>query len=415
MMNGRQTLLIGACERDNFGDMLFMLVTSQQLSTHSITAGGLVAADTRALTGFEVHPYVEELQRREFDCVWVVGGAVGGTLLDHAMWMVGADGTQRRTADRDHPSTGASEQTVLSATASPYLPRLDRLCTGRPPFSVINSVGLAGIYDLPGPQKLEAISAVRAAHFVSVRDRRSSFYLSRLGIRHTLAPDVVHLLAATRPRPPGTRSDVALVQVNETTLSHYGTDAFARCLANSVALRAFDLRLFVAGTAPGHDSLDQYRGLVAAFERLSSRRLTISTASTPLDKVDEIAGAALWMGTSLHGLIVASAYEVPRVGLSLDKVRTYARTWGDHMPVGVEPHDIDAAVSFAVGGEAKRTDLGRGRRLAALAAENVRQAVARLDTEGTGYRADRIPAHARATQRVSELAWRWNHKRTRPS
>ncbi|UUZ57647.1 polysaccharide pyruvyl transferase family protein [Nocardioides sp. B-3] len=57
-----------------------------------------------------------------------------------------------------------------------------------------------------------------------------------------------------------------------------------------------------------------------------------------------IAGADLFIGSSLHGAITAMAYAVPHVALDrISKLTAYLQTWGD----GLTPFDVSASELIA--------------------------------------------------------------------
>ncbi len=90
--------------------------------------------------------------------------------------------------------------------------------------------------------------------------------------------------------------------------------------------------------------------------------------------MDEIAGAYAWLGSSLHGRIVASAYGVPRVSIAKRKLDEYAQTWDPDMPWGVSPASFDDALVKAVrAAERGKADVGDD--LARRAHENMLAAV----------------------------------------
>src|SRR5215218_1336037 len=72
MSSSRRVLLVGAYERDNFGDLLFLLVTERYL-----VAAAPFSADMRALLGRHIPAYGPLLRDEAFDAIWTVGGQVG--------------------------------------------------------------------------------------------------------------------------------------------------------------------------------------------------------------------------------------------------------------------------------------------------------------------------------------------------
>ena len=79
-----RVLLVGAYERDNFGDLLFLLVTERYLEGADVVAAAPFAADMRALLGRRIPAYGPLLRDERFDAVWTVGGQVGRIDLERA-------------------------------------------------------------------------------------------------------------------------------------------------------------------------------------------------------------------------------------------------------------------------------------------------------------------------------------------
>ena len=73
-----RVLAVGPYERDNVGDLLFLLVTEHYLRGADVTAAAPFGADMTALLDRRVPAYAPLLHDEDFDVVWTVGGQVGG-------------------------------------------------------------------------------------------------------------------------------------------------------------------------------------------------------------------------------------------------------------------------------------------------------------------------------------------------
>lgn len=383
-MSNRKTLFVGAYERANFGDLLFLLISRKYRPEASTVAAAPFSGDMAHLLGHDIPGLAETLASDSFGSVWVVGGEIGGTSMADAYRM------SANTVDygewRRQTFSGRREALALvsgrAPAASPYLPRMSASPATRGCAFVVNSVGLSGLRGLRGSRRDEAWAAIEEAEYLSVRDAASSQLLTSRDIQHTLAPDLVHTILKHFPQVQRMRqADLALVQVKERVLLEYGPEEFAKSLATSRALRGFRIRLFSAGEARGHDSLELYRRVAAEFNLLSpGRRLEVGTAQRPLDKVAEIAEAGLWIGTSLHGLILSTAFSIPHVGLELEKLARYADTWSDPMPMRVDPSGLDDAIASSLA-IAQEVDLyERARDLSASADASALSASAAIES-----------------------------------
>ena len=374
----KQVLLVGAYERENFGDLLFLLKTREYLANADVTAAAPFSGDMSEILGQNVPSYAESVSSKPFGAVWVVGGEVGGTTVADAYRMSANEDQYASFLELDARAriSALEEVSGMAVAASPYLPRMSSFANTRGANLIVNSVGLSGIRRLVGARRDETWGAVREASFISVRDRQSSELLTKNSIDHLLAPDLVHSYRRTLKLSDERQSDVALVQVKSTVLKSYGTERFAEVLSKSAELNPFRIRLFSAGNARGHDSIELYQEVVDHMARIApSRQIDISRSLMPIDKLREIAQCGLWIGTSLHGLIISSSFDVPRVALELEKLVRYATTWEETMPYGVSITDLNAAVDGALSARSASIASERSLHLAELADASARHAV----------------------------------------
>ncbi|HEY8584501.1 MAG TPA: polysaccharide pyruvyl transferase family protein [Capillimicrobium sp.] len=345
-----RVLLVGPYERDNLGDLLFLLVTEPYLEGADVTAAAPFASDMRPLLGREIPAYGPLLERERFDVIWSVGGQVGGVDLRKAYRM--------SATPSDHAaflrSSRADQDALLHAVAgpiaaaAPYLPAPTRHDRNAGAVTVANSVGLASVLRAGPGRQAHLLATLRGQTITAVRDRQSSRLLKRHGIGHRLAPDAVHAIGLHRPAPPRT-DDVAVFQVSRSVLGELGPRRVADALASSTALDGLRLALLPAGTATGHDGVDELHALARRLRRRAPRLgAHVVETRQPLELVDRIATARVVVGSSLHVRIIASAYGVPRVSLARPKVSGYARTWDPAMPHDVAPAALDRAIAQAL-------------------------------------------------------------------
>ena len=376
-----RVLLVGAYERDNFGDILFLLQTEQYLPAEAeVVAGAPFGADMSALLDRHVIGYGPLLETGTFDHIWTVGGEVGGADLRHAFRMCASEEQleQWRTGGEPVRAQLIREQVGTIPIDSPYLPRPAAYPKNLATPTTINSVGFTGVSRLPAHRQQVVLDISRSADRISVRDETSSEWLTSKGIAHTVAPDLVHTIARTRPRSGARDESLALVQLSQPEIKRRGMEVFAEAIARSEQLARYRIRFFLAGTAPGHDSVEVYEELIKQIHRIApERQLEISDRRRPYDLVDEIASAGLWVGLSLHGRIISGAYGLPRVSFTKRKVDAYAATWDPAMPYGVTPDRLDDAIAEALS-PAVQAAANVGDDLAAQAERNITEAMAEL-------------------------------------
>ncbi|KFF59363.1 hypothetical protein JF66_11805 [Cryobacterium sp. MLB-32] len=349
-------VLIGAFERDNFGDLLFYQLTKTYLGERGIVAGSVIGADMRSLLGTQVYPQSDLLAARAWDAVWVVGGEVGGVTTENALAMSlpeveGAIFDAASTMGRTALSRFLSD----SAPVDPaYLPVLSRFPLNEQTPLILNSVGLGNMAaEGSGPEADTAIAVLRGASAVNVRDTSSQDFAHSVGVSTRLAPDIVHSISLHHPElrweHVPAHSPYFIFQASTTVIAKYGVENVARAIVNLAVQTGWRPVLLLAGLARHHDSPHQYEQVVQEIKR-HSPHLTPAVLATrkPLELAAWIAQSQLWLGTSLHGRIIANSFLRPRVSLENLKVTHYAQTWDREFPVSVPLDQIGEAVSAAV-------------------------------------------------------------------
>ncbi|WP_265947200.1 polysaccharide pyruvyl transferase family protein [Dechloromonas sp. A34] len=300
----RPIVFFGAFDRHNFGDILLGHVAAAECEAGEGTFAGLAARDLTAWGG----------QRIAALDSWPVPLNlihVGGELLDcyaaQAAYML------------DEPGLCWRRQ-------APYVVARHELPTG----SVVEfrAVGGVGLDERDVGFRAEVLAALAEAGSVSVRERTTQALLRAAGIDAPLVPDPVtrigerfgaRIRARIRRRDPYLAVQFAAECADDATLA-----AFARGLERL----GLPVVLFRAGAALWHDALEPYR-------RLAARSVLPMEIFVSLDVWDIcalIAGSRGYVGTSLHGRLVAEAFAVPALSLEREagaarKLRAYLATW----------------------------------------------------------------------------------------
>ena len=379
-MGRPRVLLVGAYERDNFGDLLFLLVTERYLEGADVVAAAPFSADMRALLDRRIPAYAPLLRDESFDAIWTVGGQVGRVDLRRAYRMSAGREAWRAFEASPEPERGRILHAAVggSSLVAPYIPLASAYPRNAGAVTVLNSVGIAGVRGLAPEHREPIVAALRGATSIAVRDGGSSRFLDDLGVEHRLAPDAVHALGVVDPYERDAAADVAIVQVSSARLRMLGHAQVGAALAGSVQLRGRPIRLLLAGTAPGHDAVEDYEAVVRAARR-SARGIDIAILDDrrPLALAGHIRRARVVIGTSLHVRIVAAAYGVPRLSLPKFKPTRYAKLWDPDMPFEVSLGELDAAVEAACARARRPEAAEHAERLALEAHEHLRD-VARL-------------------------------------
>lgn len=397
-------LTVGAYERDNFGDLLFLVVTGKYLEDFDVTAASPFAADMTPLLDNPVVAFGDALRDQEFDAVWSVGGEIGGTTVESAYRM----STPPEVYARFTAASYADQRVLLrqavgdAPITAGYIPTPGAFPLNAGAATVINSAGLAGVGKRPVHRRAEMLDVLRTTDGLSVRDQASSDYLSSVGVAHTLAPDVVHTLPLIDPFARDADADNVVVQASAGIIRRLGPRKLAQHLVACGNLDGLRIRFLLAGTATGHDTLDSVERVAAEIARLApSREVEIITDRGPMEIVDHIRRARVVVSSSLHVRIVAASYGVPRLTFTRGKPTRYAQLWDPHMPVDVELATLDAAVGDALAAGARDEVLAASQRLTELADANIR---ALADTVRATLGTDRADVAARRVAAYEDVA-----------
>lgn len=389
------TILFGAYDRHNFGDLLFPHVVTMLLGLDAPIHAGLVARDLRDQGGHRVMALAQLSPQPDGVPVRIIH--VGGELLTCDAWQAAvmtcaperAEEIIRQYDTRPEDRAAWARQALGVASLAPYtVPgRLFPGATG----VIYNAVGGVDLDVLAVPMRAEVLANLRAADAVGVRDERTLAHLHGAGIAARLMPDPAVTVAelfgariAERARSGAVRDVLArhprgylAVQFS----ADFGDDAtlgeIARQLDRSAASTGLGVVLFRAGAAPWHDDLAVYR-------RAAARMRTPADLFQSLNAWDIcalVAHGRAYCGSSLHGRIVAQAYALPRVGLShpaqlgrVTKQAAYAATWEPPgLPGTVAVPDLAAGVARALDAPS-----GTLRRLAGALAQRYRGDLAAL-------------------------------------
>ncbi|MBS0348408.1 MAG: polysaccharide pyruvyl transferase family protein [Proteobacteria bacterium] len=360
------TILFGAFDRHNFGDLLFPHIAAALLPGVAPLCAGLAERDLRPFGGHRVRALAElagEFGTQPLNLIHV-----GGEVLSCEAWPAAlmlqttADaGPLIARYDRHTESRNAwaRQQTGL-ADLAPYCADPTLFPAARLLYAGAGGVSLDQAE--PGLRR-EVVAKLAAAHAVGVRDRLTLGHLHAEGIPAELLPDPAVLVAdlfGDTIRQHQQHGEVAdtihrcpngylAVQFS----SDFGDDATLAGIASQLALladaRGLDIVLFRAGAAPWHDDLDCLERLA---HRLGPRALVFPSLQL-WDICALIAASRGFCGSSLHSRIVATAWALPRLNVARAgqgaKQAAWAATWeAPGLPGVVGIGDIAAGLARAL-------------------------------------------------------------------
>jgi len=338
-----RTVLFGAFDRHNLGDMLFAHLAPELVGRcKAPVIAGLVAADLRGYGGHRVRS-LTELLSSEPGCPLHVVHA-GGEILSCDRWaarITTLESVPARQAvarfDRDAVARDAWLDTQPGfVSPAPYVVRRRDLPAGsRVAFRAVGGVGLSALGAAHRQYVFEALSE---ADRVSVRDRLTLETIAAEGIPALLEADPVSRIcevlgSVILGRGLAVPRGCLAIQIG----AEFADDASIVSLAEQIehVVRRFDLPvvLFRAGAAPWHDDIDVLRRLAVLLKGLP---VSVFESLDIRDICALIASARAVLASSLHVRIVAESFGRPAVSLlgrdrsatgQAAKVSEYVSTW----------------------------------------------------------------------------------------
>lgn len=336
----RTILVVGAYERDNFGDHLFYEVLRRYFADDELIPGSVMVANMQAAYDLQTVPYDFVLRHHQVDAVWTAGGEVGGIDVPKALLMSLDPARVAQLEYRPEPrpdewlSLIEASYGACRDNTQAYIPRmaLYQQYNATTPL-IVNSVGLTHLFASQYVKR--ALQDLKRANSITVRDAASAQRLEQAGVTASMAPDVVHSLPALyQPTNLSAPKTGIIVQCNAAYIEQVGLDSLVDNLQQVAQIYQQPLRLLAAGTSYSHDSLTAYQQLAQRLEQAGVTTEIIQTRRS-LSLVDAIATARLTISTSLHVRIVSAAYGVPRLSLENDKVAQYVKQWDNAWPFAV--------------------------------------------------------------------------------
>jgi hypothetical protein len=365
------TIIFGAFDRHNFGDLLFAHIAGALLGRRHRRYAGLVDTDLRSAGGRRVsaiNRMHELLPARRFNVFHA-----GGELLTCSAWqaavMLLPPASAGLVVARLEACPQAQRAWVRSQIGTddlaPYAVAASRLS---PPGRIVYAgVGGVGLDRCEVALRAEVLAKLAAADAIGVRDAQTAALLQAAGIRSRLMPDPAALTAALFGWKISRHTRSGVPAAARAAFPHgYVAVQFSADFADDSTLAAISAVLdevarthrcgivfFRASAAPWHDDLDCYRRVAAMMREPSMLMCSLNLwAICAL-----IAGSIAFLGSSLHGRIIAMAYALPRLNLLLPgersehlKTAAYAATWENSaMPGAVAVSDSPAALAIAMG------------------------------------------------------------------
>ncbi|WP_106855094.1 polysaccharide pyruvyl transferase family protein [Caballeronia novacaledonica] len=339
-----------------FAHVVARLLAERRPDVEPVFAG-CAQRDLRALGGHDVAALSQLAKRWREEPVTLIHA--GGELLTCDAWEAAVmlqkpEEAQTRIArygSRPADRIAWARAELGTEALAPYV--VGRETFAHPASICFNAIGGATLDARDAAFREEVLTKLRSADRVSVRDAQTQATLKRAGIDARLVPDpasmVAELFDARIRKHSSARRGYLAVQFS----ADFGDDATLAQLAHQLdrlgKTTGLGIVLFRAGAAPWHDDIAVYARLAACMRHAA---VTIFESLNTWDICALIANSDGFIGSSLHGRIVAMAYGLPRVNIrhaDAAKQRAYVSTWEIADAPGVVPiADTHAAMREAL-------------------------------------------------------------------
>jgi len=347
-------ILFGAFDRHNFGDLLLPHIVAHRFARRQLTYAGLVQRDLRGDGGHRIEAITRLAAAVGDSPVDILH--VGGEILTCSAWeaavMLLPTAAARSVIaqlDTKMQERTAWAQALLGVTDRvPYLLPAQLFANAR--HVAYQAVGGFDLDRTAPAMRAEVVVKLKSATHISVRDQHTQAILSACGVTSALAPDPAVMVAelfGAQIEARCRRSKLAALlsafpggYIAVQFAAEFGDDQTLMQLASQIQRitqsTGFGVVLFRAGAAPWHDDLCCYRRLVALRHDPS---IALFTSLNLWDICAVIARSRAFIGSSLHGSIVAAAYALPCLGLlrprELPQTSKQTAFWSTWSPAGL--------------------------------------------------------------------------------
>tara|TARA_R110001583_G_scaffold105202_1_gene252641 strand:+ start:4767 stop:5951 length:1185 start_codon:yes stop_codon:yes gene_type:complete len=360
-------ILYGAFDRHNYGDLLFPLIMERvikhQFPEKSLVVASLINRDLSEYGAPKTVSIKEALKNSKPNATVILAGgdvvacdwqSAYGYLLPSLIFPL-----YERIAC--YYFSKITEQLVkrIVGLTSIFPFNLNRNDLGAARNIIYNSVDATGVSSVTNQNEILPLSKViNEANFVSVRDIFSQTQLARIGFSSPqLAPDSATVMSAyisvneleqksSWPTKNIIESYIEGYIVFQISQAHIHGKEAAFAMALTKVSRACKLPIVfivIGNTSVGVNKVTAMLADDIVYDTYLDGNI--------FDIMSIIRNASCYCGTSLHGLITAMSFCVPRVALlpELIKQINYMQTWDlPHMPKGIKLEELTSAVEVAM-------------------------------------------------------------------
>ena len=353
-------IIFGAFDRHNFGDLLFPHIVAALLPGRECLFAGLADRDLRPWGGHLVTALptlATQWRDRPVDLLHAGGEILSCDVWEAAVMLLPQEQAQQAMTDRHVPLDARrawAQQLLGQLSLAPYVAPRGMFPKAR--RVIFNAVGGTELVQRDAAFRADAVGKLKDADAIGVRDMRTQAVLRQAGIDVQLLPDPAVMVAELFGEGIKRHTDEGETATVRATFpqgyiavqcsADFGDDATLRAMAAQLdgvaASTGYGIVFFRAGAAPWHDDLSCYARLSGYMQ---CKEVRVFDSLHLWDICALIAASRAYLGSSLHGRIVAMAYGLPRLNLlhpgygsTRAKQVAYAATWDADMPgcVGVQ-------------------------------------------------------------------------------
>jgi len=323
--------LLSASDRFNYGDVLFPIVAKhelEKLGDFEFRNIATIASDLAECGALATESYkaLLDYQNLPDNSTLIVAG--GEVLTANWSRLISFTSEFYHQMYEKHSSTRleniAKHRFGDNQLAYPFVPAAEPLLAKVK--LVFHAVGGGPTHKLPEQEEVKR--SVEAARYFSVRERDTRRWIANHYEQQvSLVPDSVMVLSDMHPKsslPSPNESEYACIQFGFLKSQHRLPDVLKE-LKTIHQQQKLAIGLLSIGNCPGHDDMKSVEWIIQHADfpvfTLPSDSINAITAS--------IAHAKIFIGTSLHGVIVSLSYGNPFVAVNkkIRKIEAYTQAW----------------------------------------------------------------------------------------
>lgn len=331
----REIALLGAFDRNNYGDLLFPIIVEKALIKREVSAHyqyfGLIEADMNYLGAVNTKS-IEEFYKSQIDVAIISGGDVlparwAGmdlNLLDLGIKKRLLTFFYRILLGKKH---FVARKKLGGKTFSPWI--ITKECNPTTSLIIYNAVGGSKFKGHTENDLKNVFRDLNDADYISVRDRETSDVLKKnLNQEVIISPDSAVCLSKYFPKEklPNLVSEEArdyymnnkkycVFQIGISYV-HGNIECIAKQLIEVSNYFKLSLFLLPIGRASGHEdqiALEKIKNKILKLDK--TIKVYLPKENNIYDTMFYIANSEIFVGTSLHGCITSISYDVPSVGM----------------------------------------------------------------------------------------------------